>query len=530
MYRLYRELVIVAAAAGYGGWLLARRLRLAGRRRTPAQQFSRTLERLGTTFVKLGQGLSLHRHLLPDAWVAALAGLQDRVAPFPGEVARCEVERAFGRPLSELFAEFDTEPLAAASIAQVHAARMPDGREVVVKVRRPGLRGRIDADLGLLRTLVRVAVRIVPGLRAYDPLALIGEIHANLRREIDLREEARAVQRFAAAFADSATIYVPPIVDALCAEAALVQVRSHGLRVDDPAVPDGPRLAAALVDAYLEQVFVLGVFHGDPHPGNIFVRPDGRLCLHDFGIVGRLDRATRRQLAAYLMAFVELDSEWLLDASLALGLLGGELDRRQILRDLDALLDGYASRPLAEWSVAAVLLEVMRLGQGAHLRVPHHLLVLMRAMFELEATVRSLDPAFKLLEELKERAERVLRGAGRGPADHAGLARLRFEAASAADQLPGAVGRALARVGRQGFELRLRHEGLPDLEQHLDRGGNRIVLALVTLGLYVAASLLMLHSLGPQYRGMPVLALVGYALALWYTLRLTRGITRSGRL
>jgi len=525
MYRLYRALVIVAAAVGYGGWLLMRRLRLAGRRRTPAQQLSRTLERLGTTFVKLGQGLSLHRHLLPDAYVVALAGLQDRVAPFPGEVARSEVERAFGRPLSELFAEFDTEPLAAASIAQVHGARMPDGRAVVVKVRRPGLRGRIDADLGLLRVLVRVVVRIVPRLRAYDPLALIGEIHANLRREIDLREEARAVQRFAAAFAGSATIYVPPLVDALYAETALVQVRSHGLRVDDPAVADGPRLAAALVDAYLEQVFVLGVFHGDPHPGNIFVRPDGRLCLHDFGIVGRLDRPTRRHLAAYLMAFVQLDSEWLLDASLALGLLGGELDRRQALRDLDALLDGYASRPLAEWSVAEVLLEVMRLGHGGHLRVPHHLLVLMRAMFELEATVRSLDPAFKLLEELKERAEPVLRGA-----DHAGHARLRFEAASAVDRLPGAVGRALARVGHRGLELRLRHEGLPDLERHLDRASNRIALALVTLGLYVAASLLMLHSLGPQYRGMPVLALAGYALALWYTLRLAAGISRSDRL
>ncbi len=528
MYRLYRALVIVAAAGGYGGWLLARRLRLAGRRRTPAQQLSRTLERLGTTFVKLGQGLSLHRHLLPDAYVAALAGLQDRVAPFPGEIARSEVERAFGRPVSELFAEFDAQPLAAASIAHVHGARMPDGRAVVVKVRRPGLRGRIDADLGLLRVLVRLVVRIVPALRAYDPLALIGEIHANLRREIDLREEARAIQRFATAFAGSATIYVPPLVDALCAETALVQIRSHGLRVDDPTVADGPRLAAALVDAYLEQVLVLGVFHGDPHPGNIFVRPDGRLCLHDFGIVGRLDRATRRQLAAYLLAFVQLDSDWLLDASLALGLLTAGSDRRQMLRELDALLDGYASRPLAQWSVADVLLEVMRLGHGADLRVPHHLLVLMRTMFELEATVRHLDPAFELLAGLRERAQEVLRRAGHGQRD--ALAQLRFEAGVMAGELPALAGRVLRRLGGPSPGLRLEHAGLEQLQAHLDRAGNRLALALLTLGLYVGASLLMLASIGPHYRGVPVLALGGYVLALWFTLRLAWGIARSGRL
>jgi ubiquinone biosynthesis protein len=528
VYGAYRGIVILLAAAGYLGWYAAVRARLLRPRRTPPEQLCRTLERLGTTFVKLGQGLSLHRQLLPDAYVRALEGLQDHVAPFPGALARRELEHAFGRPVGDIFATFEETPTAAASIAQVHTARMADGREVVVKVRRPGIRGRIVTDLRLLRALLWLVLPFAPALRRHAPLALVDEVRANLLREIDLRIEARAVQHFAAAFAASPTIYIPPIVDDLYAETVLVQARSGGLRVDNPAIADGHRLAAALVDAYLEQVFVLGVYHADPHPGNLFIRPDGRICLHDFGIVGRLDRTTRRQLAAYLLAFVHLDSDWLLDASLSLGLLTADIDRRRVLRDLDALLDGYASRPLAQWSVANVLLEVMRLGHGADLRVPQHLLVLMRAMFELEATVRHLDPTFELLAGLRERAEEVLRRAGPGQRD--ALARLRFEAAGAVNQLPGAVGRTLARIGREGIELRLRHEGRPDFERHLDRAGNRIALALVTLGLYVAGSLLMLHSLGPQYRGVPLLALGGYGLALWFTLRLAAGINRSGRL
>lgn len=204
------------------------------------------------------------------------------------------------------------------------------------------------------------------------------------------------------------------------------------------------------------------------------------------------------------------------------------LDRREALRDLDALLDGYASRPLAEWSVAEVLMEVMRLGGGAHLRVPQHLLVLMRAMFELESTVRHLDPAFELLAGLRERAEEVLQHAGRAPGRHNALTRLRFEAGVTAGELPALASRMLRRLAGPGPDPE--HAGLEVLEAHLDRAGNRLAVALVALGLYVAGSLLMLASVGPHYRGTPLFALAAYGLALWFTLRLAWGIARSGRL
>ncbi|MEO8008785.1 MAG: AarF/ABC1/UbiB kinase family protein, partial [Betaproteobacteria bacterium] len=266
---------------------------------TPAQKFSQMLEKLGTPFVKLGQGLSMHTEFLPDDYVAALASLQDHVAPFPSEQAVREIERSFGRKVGHLFAEFDINPLAAASIAQVHTARLHDGREVVVKVRRPGIKGRVEQDMRILIFLVRVSLFITPRLRRFEPLELVEEVLHNLRKEMDFRQEARNIRRFSEIFKDSATIFVPAAIEGMQSEWISVQQMSGGYRIDDPQVRErGPLLAQTFVDAYLKQFFSVGVFHGDPHPGNLFIMRDGRICFHDFGLVGYLDHNTRRNLCA----------------------------------------------------------------------------------------------------------------------------------------------------------------------------------------------------------------------------------------
>ncbi|KSV92870.1 AarF/ABC1/UbiB kinase family protein, partial [Sinorhizobium sp. GL28] len=255
-------------------------------------------ESLGTTFIKFGQALSIRRDILPDDYVVALQKLQDHVSPFPASVAVEEIERGLGRPVAKIFAEFDETPLAAASVAQVHAAHLRDGRSVIVKVRRPGLKRQINQDMRSLFWLARVATVIMPRLRHYQPLRIVTEIWTNLLKEIDFCREARSIRHFVTAFADWPTFKIPDVVDDLVCETVIVQERSSGLRIDDACLrSDGPRLAEVFVDAYLHQIFVLGVFHGDPHPGNLFVTEDGRICLHDFGIVGFLDRAMRRKLA-----------------------------------------------------------------------------------------------------------------------------------------------------------------------------------------------------------------------------------------
>lgn len=490
------------------------------------------LERLGPTFVKLGQALSLRRDVLPEAWLMEFRVLQDHVAPFPEIEARAAVEATLKRPLEQIFAEFEATPMAAASIAQVHRARLGDGRAVVVKVRRPGIRIQIDLDMRALLAVSRISTFLVRRLSRFQPVELIEEIWANLRREADFRQEARSIRRFGNAFRDWSTVYVPDVVDDLYGEDVLVQVMSGGRGIAEAAA-DGPRFAQILVDAYLHQFFVLGLFHGDPHPGNLFITPDRRLCFHDFGLVGYLDSWTRRALALYLQAFVNQDAEWMLDAAVDLGLLGGTIDRLAFIRGIEEMLADYAALPLKDWSLAEAVLRVARMGSGENFLIPHNLVVLMRALFLVESALRTLDPDFKILETLMAHGRQMMEGALREGAAATAFSRLKTEAALTAQDLPGVIATWLHRAQREhgGPLVTMRHEGLERLEQHIDRTGNRLALAMVTLGLYVAASLLMLHSAGPRVLGdLPLLAVVGYALALWLSVRLIRAIARSGRL
>ena len=524
------------------GWALLRLLWAAlreqwgvpGRSSKLPKRLRQTLEWLGPTFIKLGQALSLRRDLLPDRYVAALRDLQDHAAPFPAKAAVHEIEAAFDKKINELFANFERKPLAAASIAQVHCAEMHDGRRVIVKVRRPGIRYRIDRDMRALVVAMRWLVVLVPRLERLRPVRLVEEVWANLRKETDFRKEAGNIKRFAKAFEGWDTVNVPCVVDDLYTESVLVQDMSGGHGIADPEVKeDGARLAQVLIDAYLHQFFVAGLFHGDPHPGNLFVMKDGRLCFHDLGLIGTLDRTTRRNLAMFVQAFVRQDAGWVLDTAIDLGILGGELDRVEFTRGIDEILADYSAQPINEWSMAEALVRVSRLGKGENFAVPHNLLILMRAMFLIENALRTLDPDLNILDTLIARGKQTLETVIQEGQETAATERLKDEAALIIQDLPVILASWLHKLSRgEGMpRFSLRHEGLEGLESHLDRSGNRVSLALVTLGLYIAASLLMQHSIGPRLFGeMPLLAAIGYALALWFTFRLANGIRRSGRL
>ncbi len=492
----------------------------------------RELERLGPTFIKGGQGLSLRRDLLAPPYISALSKLHAGARPFSPAVARREIESSLGHPVADLFASFEEQPLAAASIAQVHRAQLPDGSDVIVKVRRPRIRTEIDRDMRALIWLLRLAQALRPSLARFEPVRVAQEIWSNLRRETDFRLEARAVRRFGNAFRDWPSVHVPAAIDGMVTESVLVQEFAQGRLLGDPELAgEGPIYAANLVDIYLHQIFVLGFFHGDPHPGNLFFMPEGTICFHDFGLTGRLDHATRKRLALFVQAFVYRDPEWLLDAALDLGLLRISNDREGFVRGMEDILTEYALLPMQDWSMAELFLRVSQLGQGEATLLPFHLVVLMRALFQVEHALHTLDPAMNLIDTLVEKGNTVISALIEKPS-RAGVARFGFEAGLAAHDLPGIAASLLTEARRGGFHPAIRIH-LPQIEQTeagIERTGNRLALALVTLGLYIASSLLMQHSIGPRVLGMPVLALFGYWLALWYTLRLARGIARSGRL
>lgn len=529
--RIFKRLLRINFSLwGYLLWWGVRRTGFIRPRVSPAERFVSTLENLGTTFVKLGQGLSLHSELLPDDFVIALQKLQDHVGPFPGDLACAEIERSFGRPLSEVFSRFDIEPFAAGSMAQVHKATMLDGRVVIVKVRRIGIKRQIEEDIHIFRWFLKSVLWIMPGLRRLNTMDIVDELSRNLHKEIGFRQEAASIKRFAEIFRGSATIHIPLVIDDLYSDWVIVQEMSTGRRIDAPEfLADGPRLAQNLVDAYLLQFFEAGVFHGDPHPGNLFVLSNGKICLHDFGLVGFLDKSTRANLIAFMQAFVQQDGEWLLDAYLDLGVIAGTIDRREFRMGLEELIQDYSRLPLRDWSFGEAFLRVARLGRGQNIRIPHHLLVMLRAIFLMESTVRKLDPNFSLLEGLFAKAGDTMQSMA-GPAQFKeAVSRLQSEAILALKDAPASLSHLLRHIRSKGAAISVQHSGFEKLENEIKETGSRMSLALITLGLYIAASLLMQHSLGPTIKGIPVLAAIGYGLALWLTFMVVRSVFKTSR-
>ena len=506
------------------------RLRRRAPDRLPAY-ISTTLVGLGTTFVKLGQGLSLRWDLLPVPYREALSRLHSDVPAFPAEQARRSVEQAFGAPVDALFASFDDRPLAAASVAQIHPARMHDGRDVVVKITRPGIHAQVQADLRLLRRTVRVAQWLWPPLTRHRPLELVDELGAFLRDEIDMRHEAQNMRRMARVLDALPGITQPHVVEPYAARDVMVQDRSHGTRLEAAyGTAAAPALARELLDAYVHQLFGAGVFHADPHPGNLFFFDDGRLCLHDFGSIGVLDPASRLALGGMVEAIAADDAEGVLDAAIALGFFPPQVERRSHVREIHLILAEMASRPLAEWSIAEAIWRVASIGRGAGFRLPAHLLALIRTLFLVENTLRTLDPDMDLLGTLSARAADVMaivdasRPVGRP---------LAMRLARTARQLPQIATDLLRQAqlsdGRPAFSVH--HHGLAPTHEALARTGNRLALALVTLGLYVSGALLALHSTGPLLAGhLPWLSVIAFAGAALLSLRLVVAIGRSGHL
>lgn len=509
MHILRRLLEINTALWGYVAWSLLVRAGMRARV-APEKRFAQVLEGLGTTFVKLGQGLSLHRELLPDAYVAELERLQDNVQPFSAELARCEVEQSFGKPLDQLFASYEAQPFAAGSIAQVHGATMRDGRRVAVKIRRPGIRRMVEEDVRILGWFLWSVGLMVPAIRRARTRQVLEELSRNLHKEIDFRQEAMNILRFGQMFAGSDEVHVPAVVDGLYTEWVVVQEMSMGQRIDAPQLQaDGARLAQALVNAFLHQFFVAGLFHGDPHPGNLFVLPDGRICMHDFGLVGFLDRATRLNLIGFMLACSQQDAQWLLDVLLDLRMVEGEFDRAELCSGLEDIIQDYARTPLADWSLSEAFVRVTRVGHG-HMRVPHQLLVLMRAIFLMESTVRRLDPRFNLVERLFARGTEFLHRSGEDA--RGSLGRLQFEAVLLARDAPRGLGQLA-----HGLRVALQSRPWERRGSTASPEAPPVATAILAAGLYLAAAWLLVAGVGPLLSGVPVLPTLGLAAAVVLT-------------
>lgn len=463
---------------------------------TRPEHFRMAFEDLGVVFIKLGQVLSTRPDMLPPAYVQEFTKLQDAAPPVSYAAVAAVVESELGAPPAAIFAEFDPTPRAAASIGQVHPARLRDGTPVVVKVQRPGVEQAVERDLTVLAELARLAkARGLLG-EAYDVEGWVSEFALTLRNELDYTREGHNADRFRRLFADEPALYVPRIYWDLSTQRVLTMEELRGIKIGElaqlaKAGLDRRRIAVNSVRIILTEVFEYGFFHADPHPGNFFVLPGEVIGLIDFGMVGRLDENLREALVRLVLALVRRDSARLVNELLDLGIASGRVPRAALKRDLDQLIDRYYDRPISKWAAGETFNEVMAIAFRHRLQLPTDLVLLVKVIAMSEGLGAQLDPNFKLMEFAEPYLRRIwLRSRMPDRLAHKmveGLAELAGWSVDLPQQL-----RTITRQLEQGeITVTTRHEGVDEALAQLNRAANRLAMSILVAALIIGLGILM---------------------------------------
>jgi len=463
----------------------------------PPKEVREALEELGLTFLKFGQVLAMRRDLLPDSYIDELELLHDHLPAMGIDAVRATVEGELGAPLTELYSSFGETPLASATIAQVHEATLRDGRHVAVKVQRPGLKAIISRDIAALSYFVALGERLFPGLRALDLPVVVHEFANSLNRETDFGREARSIALFRRALAEVPDLWIPDVVAECSRGTVLTLEYSAGERIDSYARlhPEAmPRAINTLVKLMLQTIFEEGLFHADPHPGNVFVLPDGRLSLLDFGNTGELDEAMRESLILLLEAVVKGDARGATEAYLEMAPASEEVNRVALLADIKAALYEVRRSDLADVSIGAAFDSLLRAGSRNGVHNPGEFFLLTRAFVILESMVRELAPHCSCIESFREEISRLT-------AQHFSPARVKEKTIKFARELerlisdaPADTRRVLRRIA-EGNLGRVQAPALEALGGRVSHNLDRLSGAVAAGALVVGGSMLLMAQL-----------------------------------
>ncbi len=472
---------------------------------------------LGTTFIKLGQMLSTRPDLVGQPMAAELSKLQAQMPANPPDVAIGVVESELGRPIGELFMNFDGDALASASIGQVHRARLTTGRRAVVKVQHPGIEGTIRRDLDILGFLAEIA-EMNETLRRYQPASVIREFGRTTLNELDFRRELRNLQSFRRNFTDDETVVFPRPYAELASGRVLTMEHLKGI-----AVADSKRLAKLDIDrdelarrgsnVFIQMIFRDGFYHADPHPGNFLALPNGKVGLLDAGMVGRIDGKLRKQIEDVLIAAGDRDADRLADAVTRICTAPRDLDRAAFSNDLTELYQEFGTGPVGKFNVGGALTSVTRILHQHKLILPSKVSMLIKCMVLLEGTGRLLSPSFSLAELLEPVRKQILLRHFSPEGRLRSARQLLTDWERLAEVLPKVLAIIADRLQSGTFAIRLEH-------RHLKSAANRLVAGMFVSALLVGSTILMARGVPPLAWGLSVTGVLGYAAAIAFGCRI----------
>ena len=502
----------------------------------PATRARLALEELGPSFVKLGQLMATRVDLFPPSWIAEFEKLLADAPPVAFSALQPEIERALGRSPFEVFRDLDPVPLASASIAQVHRARLQDGTPVVLKIRRPGIRPKVEADLRLLAQIAQLIESEIPEARRYQPTEIAGQFARSLERELDLAVEARHVARLAKNFEGDPYIVIPKVYGEWTSEVMNVQEHIDAIPGTDVAAVkaaglDPTLIAARGVESTLKMILIDGFFHADPHPGNVLFLPGNRIAMIDCGMVGRLSPTRRNQVVDLLAGLAHLDEEAMLDVLLD---WAGDayVDEARLAADVNELVYDYEGVPLKEIRIGTLVREFATIIRRHSIVLPPDLTLMFKALITMEGLGRQFDPEFHILDHLTPMLRRALaeryKPAGIMRRGRATLAQV----AGLLTSVPRDLARLLrdARRGKTRIDLDLKR--LDHFGRQLDRTIDRATMGIMTASLVIGSSIVMTVSGGPDVFGIPLLTafgVVGYLVAFLNSMWIIVGMWRSGK-
>jgi ubiquinone biosynthesis protein len=488
------------------------------------------LEDLGPSFVKFGQIMSLRPDLLPPALIHELSKLQDEVAPVEFLQIKDTVEKNIVGSLQETFTIFDAAPLAAASISQVHRGVLSrDGRIASIKVQRPGIRSKIKADLDILAAIANKLHDRVDDLKTYDLPNLVRVTRRNLLRELDFKREARNMKIAKSYAGEHSEIYIPEVYEEYCTERLLVMEYVQGTKLknlDTTALTDPESMAKQGLKAAIKQILEDGFFHADPHPGNLLITGDERICLMDWGMTGRLSQRDRHEIIDLLKSVVDKDSEAMVHALLRIGSAEAAIDRRGLERELLDILDSYYAVPIKKMNIGQLLMAITELLRTYRLRLPPDLVIMIKALVTAEGTARLIYPDLDVVSEAKDYISTLALERFKPESLWRSFRFSLSQFLSLQQEVPTRIVQILSKADRGGLTLGFRHENLAGFMKTLDNITNRLTFGIIIGAMIIGSSMIITTGIGPLLFGFPALGVIGYLisglLGLWLVFNIIR--------